>query len=126
MRSLFALALIATTSLTTLPARAEQVVFRCFFDWVCDPNTKCDHAGEDIRFRVDLETNSVERIGGNRLSEFNLLLGDRAITVLERPVSGGTVTTTLMLDGGDAVHSENLISGRELAARQYLGECTAF
>jgi len=126
MRRLIALTLVAATSLTALPAQAEQVVFRCYFDWVCDPNTKCDHAGEDIRFRVDLETNSVERIGGNTLSQFELLLGDRAITVLERPISGGTATTTLMLDGGDAVHSENLITGRDLTARQYLGECTAF
>lgn len=126
MRALIALALTAIIPLTALPAQAEQVVFRCFFDWVCDPNTKCDHAGEDIRFRVDLEANTVERIGGNPLSAFDLLLGDRAITFLERPISGGTVTTTVMIDGGDAVHSENLITGRDLTARQYLGNCTAF
>ncbi len=118
MRPLFAL--IATTSLTALPARAEHVALHYFFDWVRDPNTKCDHAGEDIRIRVDLETNMTQRIGANRLSEFNLFLGNRAITILERPVSGGRETTTLMLDSSDAVHSENLIPGRGLTARQYL------
>ena len=114
----------ALAVLLALPAQAEEVIFRCYFDWVCDPNRKCQDAGEDIRFRVNLETNGVERLGGNALSKFDLLLGDRALTVLERPVSGGIATTTIMLSGGDAVHSENLIDGRVLSPMQYLGQCT--
>lgn len=108
-----------------LPASSEELIFRCYFDWVCDPDTKCSDAAEDVRFRLNTETNAVSRIGGNQLSEFELLLGDRAITVLEKPISGGSTTTTILIDGGAAVHSENMIKGRSLAPRQFLGECIA-
>ncbi len=119
------LALIPVLALAPAQLAAEEILFRCWFDWVCDPNTRCDHAGEDIRFRVDSETNTVSRIGGNELSAFSLILGDRALTVLETPISGGTTTTTIMIDTGNAVHSENAVSGRDLSPRQYLGECIA-
>lgn len=118
-------AIIAAVAVCTGPAAAEDVVFRCAFDWVCDPNTRCDHAAKDIRFRVDVAAGTVSRLGGNNLSDFELLLGDRAITVLERPVSGGAVTTTIMLADGTAVHSENLVTGRELTPMQYVGNCFA-
>lgn len=109
--------------LGTLPVQAEELVLKCWFDWVCDPNRKCQDAGEDIRFKVDTEANSVSRIGGNPLSRFELVLGDRALTVLERPISGGVMTTTMMLGSGTAVHSENAVTGRELTPRQFVGEC---
>ena len=128
MKPVAAIALAAalpTMAATTPPARAEQLVVRCFFDWVCDPNRKCVDAGEDVRFRVDTEAQTVSRIGGNDLSTFELLIGDRALSVLEKPISGGTVTTTFLLDSGSAVHSENLITGRDLTPRQFLGECNA-
>ncbi|MDJ0993985.1 MAG: hypothetical protein QNI90_10450 [Dinoroseobacter sp.] len=106
------------------PAQAEEFIFRCFFDWVCDPNRTCQDAGEDIRFRVNPETNAVARIGGNDLSSFTLLIGDRAVTVLEQTISGGTTTTTIMTEDGFAVHSENAITGQLLTPMQYLGTCT--
>ncbi len=124
MRARFRILVLALAAGIAPPVQAEEVIFRCFFDWMCDPNRKCIDAGEDIRFRVDLETSTVERIGGNDLSQFDLILGDRALTILERPISGGTATTTIMVSGGDAVHSENLIDGRLLSPRQYLGQCT--
>ncbi|TCL09430.1 hypothetical protein BXY66_1477 [Shimia isoporae] len=117
------LAVASLLGLMAAPVHADQFIYRCWFDWGCDPNTKCDHAGEDVRFRVETETNVVERIGGNPLSVFELVLGDRAVTILERPISGGTTTTTIMLDSGEAVHSENAVSGRDLAPRQFVGEC---
>ncbi|PSL19425.1 hypothetical protein [Shimia abyssi] len=120
MKPLLTTALLA---LAPLAAQAEEHIFRCYFDWVCDPNTKCNHAGEDIRFKINIETNAVSRIAGNPLSDFDLIIGDRAITVLERPISGGTTTTTILTDNGDAVHSENAVDGRSLVPRQYLGNC---
>ena len=90
-------AALALAVLFAPPVAAEEVIFRCWFDWMCDPNTRCADAAEDIRFRVDVEANTVTRLGGNALSQFDLLFGDRALTVLERPVSGGTATTTIML-----------------------------
>ena len=86
----------------------------------------CQDAGLDARFKVDLETNDVSRIGGNALSQFSLILGDRAITILETPISGGTATTTVKISDGEAVHSENLITGNTLTPMQYLGECVTF
>lgn len=106
-------------------ASADSFVFRCYFDWVCDPNRSCTDAGKDIRFRIDPETNAVERLGGNDLSDFSLILGDRAVTILETPISGGATTTTILNADGSAVHSENAIDGRVLAPMQYLGTCVA-
>jgi len=105
------------------PAQADEIIFRCVFDWVCDPNRTCQDAGEDIRFRVNTETNEVVRIGGNELSRFTLLIGDRSVTVLEQQNSGATTTTTILTEGGFAVHSENTITGQLLTPLQYLGSC---
>ncbi|WP_299355658.1 hypothetical protein [uncultured Shimia sp.] len=107
-----------------VPAAAEGIIFKCFFDWKCDPNRKCDHDGVDIRYKVDLETEVAERIGmKSDLIELEMIFGDRAITIMEKPISGGITTTTLLIDNGDAVRSENEISGRDLAPMQYLGQC---
>ena len=119
-----AAAFVLLLVMAAAPVRAEEVIFRCIFDWVCDPNRTCSDVAEDIRFRIDLEASTVERIGGNPLSAFQLLLGDRALTVLELPISGGTTSTTIMVDSGDAVHSANHIEGRILEPRQYVGRCT--
>ncbi len=106
------------------PVQAEEFVFRCFFDWACDPNRTCQDAAQDVRFRVDPETNAVSRIGGNDLSAYSLLIGDRAVTILEQTISGGTSTTTIMTEDGFSVHSENLVTGQLLTPMQYLGTCT--
>ncbi|MDU8926912.1 hypothetical protein RXV86_05910 [Alisedimentitalea sp. MJ-SS2] len=109
-----------------LPAQAEEVVIKCYFDWSCDINRKCQDADIDVRFRADAETGTVKRIGGgamSQLDELELILGDRAITILEKPISGGAATTTLMISNGDAVRSENLITGIRLTPMQYLGQC---
>lgn len=119
--------LVATVALLLAPAPlvAEEILFRCFFDGVCDPDRmKCEAAGLDIRFKVDTETNTVDRLAGEPTSAFSLILGDRALTVLEVPISGGTVTTTIPMDGGWSVHSDNGFNGAEIAPKQYFGECT--
>jgi hypothetical protein len=119
------LALLSLTLLAT-PASAESVLFKCFFDWSCDPNRKCQNAGLDVRFRVDTDTNGVTRLGGDPLVTPSMIFGDRAITILEEPISGGLATTTIMLNSGEAVRSENLITGRLLTPMQYLGSCQTF
>jgi len=115
---------VAQTS-STEDENAREIILKCYFDWVCDPNRKCQDAGENIRFRVNVAENTVSRIGGDPLSKFMLVPGDRALTILERPISGGVSTTTMMLTGGgDAVHSENAVTVRTLTPMQYLGTCT--
>ena len=111
--------------LTPAPASAEEILFKCFFDGVCDPDRMtCEASGLDVRFKVDTETNAVEQLGGEPTSAFSLILGDRALTVLEVPFSGGTVTTTIPTGGGWAVHSDNGFNGADIAPKQYFGECT--
>lgn len=106
------------------PLAAEEIIFRCYFDWVCDPNRKCDHADMDVRYKVDLDTEAAERIGMNSdLVELEMIFGDRAITIMEKPISGGLTSTTLMINDGTAVRSENEVKGRDLAPFQYLGQC---
>lgn len=117
-------AIIALLAVLAAPVSAEEVIVKCFFDYVCDPNRKCDNATLDLRFRLDSDTNAVERIGGNGTSEFSLILGDRAITVLEQPITGGANTTTILTETGDSVHSANRIDGRALEPRQYVGLCS--
>ncbi len=115
-----ALALAAT------PAAAEEILFKCFFDGVCDPDrSTCEAAELDIRFKVDTETNAVERLGGEPTSSYSLILGDRAVTLLEVPISGGTATTTIPTGGGWSVHSDNGFNGADIAPKQYFGECAA-
>ena len=110
--------------ITAAPAvQAEEVIFKCWFDWSCDPNRTCQDAGLDIRFRVDADTNAVSRIGGDPLIVMSLIFGDRAVTILEQPISGGLATTTVMISNGNAVRSENLVTGRDLTPMQYLGTC---
>jgi len=118
-----AAAALAGPGFFSAPAAAEKVIFKCHFDWVCDPNRACADAGLDVRFRVNLETNAVERLGGDALTGAGLILGDRAITILETPVSGGAATTTVMITDGEAARSENLVEGVTLTPMQYLGEC---
>jgi hypothetical protein len=120
---LLAIAFLTLTAVAPAPALAEEITFKCYFDWVCDPNRKCQDAGEDIRFKVDVENNAVTRLGGNEMSQFSLILGDRALTILEITISGGTTTTTIKVSNGEAVHSVNGIEGNTLTPFQYLGEC---
>ncbi len=111
--------------LAPAPATAEEILFKCFFDGVCDPDRmKCEASGLDIRFKVDIETNAVEPLGGEPTSAYSLILGDRALTVLEVPFSGGTATTTIPTGGGWSVHSVNGFNGADIAPKQYFGECT--
>ena len=119
---LIALAL-ASLSLAPSPAAAEEVLFKCYFDWVCDPNRKCIDAGLDLRFKVDVEANTVVRLGGEATSSFSLILGDRGLTMLETPISGGTATTTVQISNGWAVHSDHGFDGPDMAPMQYLGDC---
>ncbi len=116
-------ALMLGLTLAPAPLAAEELLFKCYFDWVCDPNRTCTDADLDLRFKVDTETNEVERLGGNPTSTFSLLLGDRGLTMLEVPISGGASTTTVQISNGWAVHSDNGFSGADLAPKQYLGEC---
>ncbi|MCI2398329.1 hypothetical protein [Aliiroseovarius subalbicans] len=107
-------------------AQAEEILFKCLFDGVCDPDrSKCESADLDLRFKVDTEANTVTRLGGNTTSRFSLILGDRALTMLEVPISGGTATTTVLMDGGWAVHSDNGFEGANLSPKQFFGECQA-
>ena len=117
-------ALTLAALLAPLPAAAEEVLFRCWFDGVCDPDRgACDAAELDLRFKVDTETNAVTRLGGTLTSAYSLILGDRSLTMLEVPISGGTATTTVEIGGGWAVHSDNGFDGAALAPKQYFGEC---
>ena len=118
-------AALALVVIAPVPVAAEEILFKCFFDGMCDPDRmKCEAAGLDVRFKVDTEINTVERLGGEPTSTFSLVLGDRALTVLEIPFSGGTTTTTIPTGGGWAVHSENGFNGADIAPKQYFGECT--
>ncbi len=119
-------ALIAAALAFAMPAQAEEVLFKCTFDWRCDPNRKCDDAWLDLRYKVDVETSAVTRLAGDPLTEASLILGDRALTILEAPVSGGTATTTVMLTDGEAVHTDHAIEGVTLSPMIYLGECITF
>ena len=118
-----AYACAAHALLSASPAQAESVIFKCVFDWSCDINRSCQDAMLDVRFRTDVETTSAERLGGDPTVALEVILGDRALTFLERPISGGAATTTVMIDNGDAVRSENLVTGRLLTPMQYLGSC---
>ena len=115
---------LAASLVLASPVAAEEVIFRCYFDWMCDPNRKCSDAELDVRYKVDLETEAAERIGmKSDLVELDMIFGDRAITILEKPISGGLTSTTLMINDGAAVRSENEVKGRDLAPFQYLGQC---
>ena len=120
-------ALMTSVLLAAAPAAsAEEILFKCFFDGVCDPDrSKCEASELDVRFKVDAETNAVERLGGEPTSAYSLILGDRALTVLEIPFSGGTATTTIPTGGGWSVHSDNGFNGADIAPKQYFGECVA-
>ena len=118
-------AAVFATVLLAAPLAAEEILFKCFFDGVCDPDRmKCEASELDVRFKVDTETNEVEQLGGEVTSAYSLILGDRALTVLEVPFSGGTVTTTIPTGGGWSVHSVNGFNGADIAPKQYFGECT--
>lgn len=117
------LAIGLAAGIAPAPAVAEEVFFKCHFDWDCDPNRKCTDADLNLGFHVDTETNSVSKVGGDPTSTFSLILGDRGVTILETMLSGGTATTTVSIMGGDAVHSTQPFDGMDLAPHQYLGEC---
>lgn len=106
------------------PAQAGELFFKCQFDWVCDPNRSCGDAALDLRFAVDEETQAARRVGGSDTSVFSVILGDRAVTLLEVPISGGVSVTTVTTRDGAAVHSENALQGTTLEPRQYIGFCT--
>lgn len=117
-------ALALTMGAAPAPVAAEEVLFKCYFDWVCDPNRKCIDADLDLRFKVDIDNNTVTRLGGNETSSFSLILGDRGVTMLETPISGGPSMTTVQISNGWAVHSDHGFDGADMAPMQYLGECT--
>ncbi len=63
--------------------------------------------------------------GGSPTSRYSLVIGDRALTIIETPISGGTTTTTIPIGGGWAVHSVNGFNGAIIAPKQYFGQCAA-
>jgi hypothetical protein len=118
----------ASVLLSALPAQAQaqDMLFRCTFDWVCDPNRKCQDAQLDIRFKLNSETNQASRIGATGPGTTNVIIGDRAATFVETPISGGVSTTTVKLSDGEAVHSSHAIDGTTLSPMQYLGNCVVY
>ena len=112
-------------ALAPAPGSAEEMLFRCYFDWMCDPNRTYQDAGLDIRYRLDTETNQATRIGHSGPGRIDAVIGDRAVTFVETPISGGLSTTTVLLGSGDAVHSTHAIDGVTMTPLQYLGNCVA-
>ncbi|WP_068111542.1 hypothetical protein [Tropicimonas marinistellae] len=108
------------------PALAEEVIlFKCFFDWKCDPNRACGDAALDRRIKHFTETNAVELLGGDPLSRMAVQIGDRSVSFLEMQISGAVDVTTVKITNGEAVHSTHRIDGMTLTPEQYLGECVA-
>lgn len=112
--------------LLACPAGAAEINFNCLFDYVCDPNTKCSDAELDRRFRLDSETNEARVIGGEDLDQIEVVIGDRAVTFLERQISGAVAATTVNTTTGDAVYSHMRFDGTVMKTGQYLGQCAVF
>jgi hypothetical protein len=126
MRTVFATALFLAGA--ALPLRAGEGVFGCFFDWACNPDTaRFEGTSEDFRFMADLETHAVPHLGGDPLIQASLILGGRAVTILEMPVSGGTAAAaTIRISNGEAVRSDHRIPGNTPGPRQLPGERITF
>ncbi len=121
------LAPVAVAAMIGSYASAETIGFRCSFDGVCNPDaTTCGAADLGIFFKLDTETNTVERVGSDGVSKISAVYGDRAVSFVEIPISGGVSTTTIVLDTSVAVHSSHALDGTLVAPRQYFGTCVAF
>ena len=108
-------------------AQAETIGFRCSFDGVCNPDaTTCGAADLGMFYKLDTETSAVERVGSDGLSKLSAVYGDRAVSFVEIPISGGVSTTTILLDSGVAVYSSHAVEGVLLEPRQYFGTCAVF
>ncbi|NDR54857.1 hypothetical protein [Aliiruegeria sabulilitoris] len=119
---------IASFVLAGAAARADEVIlFKCFFDWKCDPNTKCDHAALDLRIRHNTDSNEAEFLGnhGSPLDKIGVHIGDRSVSFLAYQISGAVDVTTIALMDGEATHSSHRIGGITMKPEQYMGECVA-
>ena len=129
MRSALQVAVLASfASLAPLAAQAEEVIlFKCFFDWKCDPNRKCDNASLDLRIKHDTDTNEAEILGGqgSPLDKVGVHIGDRSVSFLSYQVAGSVDVTTIALMDGEAVHTSHRMDGTTMNPEQYLGECVA-
>ncbi len=109
-----------------VPAQADEVIlFKCFFDWKCDPNRKCIDADLDLRIKHNTDTNEAEVLGRSPLDQIGVHIGDRSVSFLAYQISGAVDVTTIKLMNGEAVHSTHKIDGITLTPMQYLGECAA-
>ncbi|SDJ73965.1 hypothetical protein [Aliiruegeria lutimaris] len=119
---------IASFILAGAMAQADEVIlFKCFFDWKCDPNTKCDHASLDLRIKHNTDTNEAEFLGkhGSPLDTIGVHIGDRSVSFLAYQISGAVDVTTIALMNGEATHSSHRIGGITMKPEQYVGECVA-
>ena len=124
----FAQPIVLACSLALAPvvAQADEIIlFKCSFDWLCDPNRKCVDADLERRIKHNTDTNTAEVLRGNPLNRMAVHIGDRSVSFLEMQISGAVDVTTIKLMNGEAVHSTHAIDGITLNPMQYLGECVA-
>ncbi|MHC0052909.1 hypothetical protein [Actibacterium sp. D379-3] len=110
-------------ALAPLPVLADPITFSCTFDWVCDTQT-CAAADLRLRIRLDSSTSEATIPGQTDPASIAVFIGDRAVSFVEVPISGGVRATTVKLATGEAVHSRNRIDGTDLTPDQYLGTCS--
>ena len=120
------LVFLATLALVPVSVEAEEVIlFKCLFDWKCDPNRSCEPASLDRRIKHHIETNAADIASGDPLDRVAVHIGDRSVSFLEMQISGAIDVTTIKLMNGEAVYSSHEIDGTTLTPQQYLGECIA-
>ncbi len=122
-----ALGILSTSAAAQETAPEEVILFKCYFDWKCDPNRKCDHADLNLRIRHNTDSNEATFVGdhGSPLDRIGVHIGDRSVSFLSYQVSGAVDVTTVALMDGEAIHTSHRIKGITMTPEQYLGECIA-
>ena len=104
-------------------ADAKVIKWNCTFPVVANPNGVIRDRDFRILFTLDDVTGKAARIADDGTVDVIVIAGDRAITFVERLLSGAIQTTTVDANR-HSVHSRHLMVGTGLVPSQSYGTCT--
>lgn len=116
--------LIALLALLPSLALADTITIDCTYTEFAQPDgLHKTESNFNLKFLIDKKTGQSYILGNNGSAEVISTGTDEQLTFLEVTGVKNIMSTTIVIDSGESVHSRNTVSFGKLIPSQYYGEC---